>query len=131
VATFRCASTNLIPRPRTPNDPLVLYFHGGGWVIGSVETHDATCRKLADESGYPVVSVDYALAPENPFPDGLKDCYAALGCASEAASELDAEGGTVVAGDSAGGNLAAATALLSRDRGGPEIAHQLLVYPST
>lgn len=111
--------------------PLVLYFHGGGWVIGSVETHDPTCRKLSDESGYPVVSVDYALAPEHPFPEGLEDCYAALEWASEKAPELDAEGGVVVAGDSAGGNLAAATALLARDRDGPEIAYQLLVYPST
>lgn len=111
--------------------PLVLYFHGGGWVIGSVETHDATCRKLADESGYPVVSVDYALAPEHPFPEGLEDCYTALEWASETASEIDAEGGIVVAGDSAGGNLAAATALLARDRDGPEIDYQLLVYPST
>ena len=111
--------------------PLVLYFHGGGWVIGSVDTHDPTCRKLADESGYTVVSVDYALAPEHPFPEGLQDCYAALEWASETASELNAEGGTVVAGDSAGGNLAAATALLARDRDGPRIDHQLLVYPST
>lgn len=111
--------------------PLVLYFHGGGWVIGSIETHDGVCRKLADETGYPVASVGYALAPEHPFPEGLKDCYAALEWASEAGSELGAEGGVVVAGDSAGGNLAAATTLLSRDRDGPEIAYQLLVYPST
>jgi acetyl esterase len=111
--------------------PLVLYFHGGGWVIGSVDTHDPTCRKLADESGYTVVSVDYALAPEHPFPEGLEDCYAVLEWASETAPELNAEGGIVVAGDSAGGNLAAATALLARDRDGPKIEYQLLVYPST
>ena len=121
--------------PRTDRDteerPLVVYFHGGGWVIGSLDTHDPTCRKLADESGYPVVSVDYALAPEHPFPEGLEDCYAALEWASEGASELKAEGGLVVAGDSAGGNLAAATALLARDRDGPKIDYQLLVYPST
>ena len=111
--------------------PLILYFHGGGWVIGSVDTHDPTCRKLAEESGYTVVSVDYSLAPEHPFPEGLQDCYAALRWASEKAPELNAEGGIIVAGDSAGGNLAAATALLARDREGPQIDYQLLVYPST
>ncbi|WP_049921441.1 alpha/beta hydrolase [Halopiger djelfimassiliensis] len=114
------------------NRPLVVYFHGGGWVIGSIETHDATCRKLAAESGYPVVSVEYRLAPEHPFPAGLRDCYAALEWAGSAAPELDADPDRIVlAGDSAGGNLAAATALLARDRDGPDIAYQLLVYPST
>ena len=112
--------------------PLLLYFHGGGWVIGSVETHDGTCRKLATETGYPVVSVDYRLAPEHPFPAGLEDCYAALEWAADAAPALDADSDRlVVAGDSAGGNLAAATALLARDQGGPDIAYQLLVYPGT
>ncbi|MFC6718642.1 alpha/beta hydrolase [Natrialbaceae archaeon GCM10025810] len=112
--------------------PLVLYFHGGGWVIGSIETHDNACRKLADETGYPVVSVDYGLAPEHPFPEGLYDCYASLEWAAEAASKLNADPDRIVlAGDSAGGNLAAATSLLARDRGGPEVAYQLLVYPGT
>ncbi|WP_121741260.1 alpha/beta hydrolase [Natronorubrum halophilum] len=112
--------------------PLVLYFHGGGWVIGGVDTHDGTCRKLAAESGYPVVSVDYRLAPEHPFPAGLEDCYAALEWAADAASELAADPDRIVlAGDSAGGNLAAATALLARDRGGPAVAYQLLIYPVT
>lgn len=127
-----------IYEPRTDDErgdgdrPLLVYFHGGGWVIGSIETHDNTCRKLAATTGYPVVSVDYRLAPEHPFPAGLEDCYAALEWAAEAAPELDADPNRlVVAGDSAGGNLAAATALLARDRGGPEIAYQLLVYPST
>ena len=110
--------------------PLVLYMHGGGWVIGSIETHDGVCRKLADETGYPVASVGYGLAPEHPFPEGLEDCYAVLGWASEKTTELNADS-IVVAGDSAGGNLATATALLARDRDGPEIAYQLLVYPST
>ncbi|WP_207217156.1 alpha/beta hydrolase [Natrinema altunense] len=111
--------------------PLLLYFHGGGWVIGNVDTHDGTCRKLAADTGYPVVSVDYGLAPENPFPEGLEDCYAALEWAAETAGELDADPDRlVVAGDSAGGGLAAGLSLLVRDRGGPDIAYQLLIYPS-
>ncbi|MDZ7689024.1 MAG: alpha/beta hydrolase [Halobacteriales archaeon] len=110
--------------------PHILYMHGGGWVIGSVETHDGVCRKLADETGYPVASVDYGLAPEHPFPEGLEDCYAVLEWVAEKTTELNADS-IVVAGDSAGGNLATATALLARDRDGPEIAYQLLVYPST
>ncbi|MXV62024.1 alpha/beta hydrolase fold domain-containing protein [Natronorubrum sp. JWXQ-INN-674] len=112
--------------------PLLCYFHGGGWVIGSIDTHDDTCRKLAVGSGYPVVSVDYRLAPEHPFPAGLEDCYAAIEWAADAAPALNADSDRlVVAGDSAGGNLAAAAALLARDRNGPEIAYQLLIYPET
>ncbi len=112
--------------------PAILYFHGGGWVIGSIETHDDTARKLAADSGYPVVSVDYRLAPEHPFPAGLVDCYAALEWIADAAPALGVDADRiVVAGDSAGGNLAAATALLARDRGGPDIAYQLLIYPGT
>lgn len=111
--------------------PLILYFHGGGWVVGSVDTHDGVCRKLAADSGYPIVSVDYGLAPEHPFPEGLEDCYAALEWAAERADELCASPDEiVVAGDSAGGGLAAGLSLLARDRGGPDIAHQLLIYPS-
>ncbi|SER10344.1 alpha/beta hydrolase [Natrinema salaciae] len=112
--------------------PLLLYIHGGGWVIGSIDTHDGTCRKLAADSGYPVVSVDYGLAPEHPFPGGLRDCYAALEWVADAADELNADPGKlVVAGDSAGGNLATGLSLFVRDHGGPEIAYQLLIYPST
>ncbi|AFZ73630.1 alpha/beta hydrolase [Natronobacterium gregoryi] len=120
------------PRAGPGEEPLILYFHGGGWVIGSVETHDVTCRKLAAESGYAVVSVDYRPAPEHPFPAGLEDCYAALEWAGENAAELDADPDRIVlAGDSAGGNLATATALLARDRDGPRPAYQVLLYPST
>ncbi|MEY7851292.1 alpha/beta hydrolase [Natrarchaeobius sp. A-rgal3] len=112
--------------------PVVIYVHGGGWVIGSLDTHDGTCRKLAADSGYPVVGVDYRLAPEHPFPAGLLDCYATFEWLAEAASDLGGDPDRVVlAGDSAGGNLATATALLARDRGGPEAAYQLLIYPST
>jgi acetyl esterase len=112
------------------DDPLVLYFHGGGFVVGSIETHDGPCRKLAAETGYPVVSVDYRLAPEEPFPAGLKDCYASLEWAAEEAADLGADPERiVVAGDSAGGNLATAVAMLARNNDGPEIAYQVLVYP--
>lgn len=117
---------------QTGDSPLILYFHGGGWVLGNLDTHDGACRKLASETNWPVVSVDYRLAPEHPFPAGLKDCYRALEWAVDEASALEIDPERIVlAGDSAGGNLATATALLARDRDGPEIAHQVLVYPVT
>jgi acetyl esterase len=112
--------------------PLVVFFHGGGFAVGSLDTHDAPCRKLASETGYPVLSVDYRLAPEHPFPAAVRDCYAAVEWAAANATDLTADPDRlVVAGDSAGGNLAAVTALLARDRDGPGIAHQVLVYPVT
>jgi acetyl esterase len=101
----------------------VVYFHGGGWVIGGLDTWDAAVRNLAKESGARVVSVDYRLAPEHPFPAAVDDAHAA---AKWAATEYG--GPIVVAGDSAGGNLAAVTALRAREQG-PEIALQVLVYP--
>jgi acetyl esterase len=120
------------PRESAAESPLILFFHGGGWVIGDLDTHDGPCRKLAAETGYPVVSVDYRLAPEHPFPAGLRDCYAALEWATEAAPDLDADPDRIVlAGDSAGGNFATSVAMLARDRDGPEIAAQVLVYPAT
>lgn len=117
--------------PRTDDEQtsLLVYFHGGGFVVGSLDTHDGVCRKLADETGYPVLSVDYRLAPEHPFPAGLNDCYAAVEWASSAHDELNTDGRVVLAGDSAGANLAAGVSLLARDRDGPDIAAQLLVYP--
>ncbi len=118
------------PRTEDEETPLLVYFHGGGFVVGSLDTHDGPCRKLAAESGYPVVSVDYRLAPEHPFPAGLKDCYAAVEWASKAGEELNIDPSKiVVAGDSAGANFAAGVSLLSRDRDGPAIAAQILVYP--
>ncbi|QSW99778.1 alpha/beta hydrolase [Haloterrigena alkaliphila] len=119
------------PAGETPR-PTILFFHGGGFVLGSVDAYDKTCRKLAAETGYTVASLEYRLAPEHPFPAALEDCYAALEWAADEIETLGGDRGRIVlAGDSAGGNLAAATALRSRDRGGPEIAHQVLFYPIT
>jgi acetyl esterase len=114
------------PEPR----PLIVYFHGGGFVFCSIDTHDGTCRRLAKAAGAVVVSVDYRLAPEHCFPAPLDDCYAATVWAHDHADELGTvPGRLVVAGDSAGGNMAAATALLARDRSGPPITQQVLIYP--
>jgi acetyl esterase len=103
----------------------VVYLHGGGWVTGDLEYSDALCRHLAAEAGCAVLSVDYRLAPEHPFPAPLDDAYGAL---RWAAAELAAEGPLVVGGDSAGGALAAACALRARDDG-MRLAAQLLIYP--
>lgn len=110
----------------------VVYFHGGGYVICSVETHDALCRTLAARSGSVVVSVDYRLAPEHPWPAGVTDAYDALCWLAERGAELGVDPNRlVVAGDSAGANLAAVTALQARDRDGPPLAGQVLAYPGT
>lgn len=112
--------------------PLVLFYHGGGWVIGNLETHDGTARALARASGAAVLAVDYRLAPETPFPGPLDDCHEALLWARDHAAELGIDAGQIaLAGDSAGGNLAAAVAMRARDTYGPGIAHQLLIYPVT
>ncbi len=114
--------------PRPPQ-PLLVYFHGGGWVIGDLDTHDALCRFLATFGGCRVLSVGYRLSPEHPFPAPVEDAVAAFAWAAENASELGADPARIaVGGDSAGGNLAAAVSLLSRD-GGPAPAMQLLLYP--
>jgi acetyl esterase len=107
---------------------VVVYYHGGGWVVGSLDSWDACCRALAVASGCDVVSVDYRLAPEHVFPAATDDAYSAL---EWVASPSGLGGGRpiVVAGDSAGGNLALVTALRARDAGGPALALQLLVYP--
>ena len=110
-----------------PDPPAtVVYYHGGGWVIGSVDDWDAVCRTIAAESGARVVSVDYRLAPEHRFPAAADDAYDAFVWVSE---NLAHGGAVVVAGDSAGGNLAAVTAIRARDESGPAIALQVLVYP--
>ncbi len=107
---------------------LLVYFHGGGWVIGDLESHDGTCRSLANNSGHAVLSIDYRLAPEHPFPAGLDDCLAATKWAYEHAAELRADPDRLaVGGDSAGGNLAAVVAT----SGVAPLKFELLVYPVT
>ncbi|HZD64921.1 MAG TPA: alpha/beta hydrolase [Acidimicrobiales bacterium] len=119
------------PAPGT-TPPLVVYFHGGGWVIGNIEVVDRPCRGLANASGCVVASVDYRLSPETPFPGPVEDCYSATRWLAEHAADLGADPNRVaVSGDSAGGNLAAAVTLMARDRGQPSLAYQLLVYPVT
>jgi acetyl esterase len=110
----------------------LVYFFGGGWTLGSIETSDGVCRALANATGCLVVTPGYRLAPEHPFPAAVHDCFAATAWVAANADELGADPSRIaVGGDSAGGNLAAATTLLARDRGGPELAAQLLVYPNT
>lgn len=112
--------------------PILVYFHGGGWVIGNIESHDTTCQQLATLVPAVVVSVDYRLAPEHRYPAAVEDCVAATAWAHEHASELGADPSRLaVGGDSAGGNLAAVVSLKARDAGGPPICFQLLIYPAT
>ncbi len=121
-----------VPEGAEATPPLVLYYHGGGWVIGTIETHDATCRALARASGAAVLSIGYRLAPEHPYPEPVEDCYDALVWASRHAADLGCDPARLaVAGDSAGGNLSAAVAIMARDRQGPALRHQLLIYPVT
>jgi len=112
--------------------PLLVFFHGSGFVLCSLDTHDGICRNLAAGAGCVVVSVDYRLAPEHRFPAATEDCLVATRWCAAHAAELDADPARlVVGGDSAGGNLAAVTALRIRDEGGPALAGQLLLYPVT
>ena len=110
--------------------PALVYFHGGGWTIGDLDTHDVLCRQLALGARCVVVSVDYRLGPEYPFPAAVDDCFAATRYVAENAQKLNIRG-IAVGGDSAGGNLAAAVSLLARDAGGTALALQLLIYPAT
>ena len=112
--------------------PILVWYHGGGWVIGDLESADPTARHLCKGAGCVVVSVDYRLAPETKFPGPAEDCYAATVWSVNNAASLNADASRLaVGGDSAGGNLAAGISLMAADRGGPAIAHQLLVYPVT
>lgn len=118
--------------PAASSRPLVVNFHGGGWVLGSLDGADWLCSSVAVELDAVVVSVDYRLAPGHPFPAAAEDCYAALVDLVGRADELGADPARVaVMGDSAGGNLSAVVSLMARDRSGPAIAHQGLLYPST
>jgi acetyl esterase len=112
--------------------PVVVYFHGGGWVIGDIASHDTSCHRMAAGVPAVVVSVDYRLAPEARYPAAVDDCEAATAWVSAHAADLGADPARLaVAGDSAGGNLAAVIARRARDKGGPPIAFQLLIYPAT
>jgi acetyl esterase len=111
--------------------PLVLYFHGGGFVFGDIRMGDWLCSRVAAGVGAVVVSVDYRLAPTHRFPCAIEDCYAALTWAATNAAELGAGGPVAVMGESAGGNLSAVMCLRAREREGPAIAHQALLFPST
>lgn len=112
--------------------PVLVYFHGGGWVIGDLDTHDTLCREIANGSGCVVIAVDYRMSPEHRFPAAVEDSLAATRWVRRNANSLSIDGSRLaVGGDSAGGNLAAVVALESRDAGDPPIAFQLLIYPAT
>jgi len=112
--------------------PVLVFFHGGGFVIGSVELYDEFCRELANGAGCMVVSVDYRLAPEHKFPVAVEDCYAATEWVAENAKAIGGNPELIaVGGDSAGGNLSAVVALMARDKGTPPLVFQLLIYPAT
>lgn len=110
--------------------PVYLYFHGGGWAVGDLDTHDVTCRQLANDARCAVVAVDYRLAPEHVFPAAADDAYAALTWLAAHGGELGADATRIaIGGDSAGGNLAAVSTIAARERGGPALRLQILVYP--
>jgi acetyl esterase len=112
--------------------PALVFFHGGGFVIGDLTTHDALCRQLANEAKARVVAVDYRLAPEHKFPAAADDCFAALKWVADHASTIGVDANRIaVCGDSAGGNLAAVVCQLAKQAGGPHIVYQVLIYPTT
>ncbi len=119
------------PNPQAPSpQPALIYIHGGGWSLDSIESHDSVCRGLAGQADLVVLSTDYRLAPEHPFPAGLEDCYAATQWVCNNAKQLNLDPTRIaLGGDSAGGNLTAAVLMLAHDRHGASIAFQLLLYP--
>ena len=133
--TLERADGNVRLRVLVPIEPpagVIVYYHGGGWVVGSIDESDTLGRKLAERTSCTVVLVDYRLAPEHRYPAAVEDAYDALEWTSAHLGEIAAEGAPVfVAGDSAGGNLAAVVAVRARDRNGPAIAMQILIYPVT
>ncbi|WP_409188984.1 alpha/beta hydrolase [Bradyrhizobium sp. RDM4] len=120
------------PRRQDGLAPALVFFHGGGWVIGDLESHDVVCRQLADAGALIVIAIDYRLAPEHKFPAAVEDAITATKWIAAHARELGIDAARLsIGGDSAGGNLAAVTALAARDGAGPAIAGQLLIYPAT
>lgn len=120
-----------IGAPAGSHLPALVFYHGGGWVIGDLESHDVLCRQLCNASGAVVVAVDYRLAPEHRFPAAVDDAYAALTWTAAHAPGLGIDASCLaVGGDSAGGNLAAVVALMARDSGGQKLSLQLLIYPA-
>jgi acetyl esterase len=123
-----------MPKKKSPSDdkpPIVLFFHGGGWILGGLDTSEEPLLMLCDLSGAVIVSVDYRLAPEYIFPSGLEDCYISAVWAANSARALGCDPRKlVVCGESAGGNLATAVCLLAKERKGPKIAFQILIYPN-
>ena len=120
------------PRRTDGLAPALVFFHGGGWVIGDLDSHDVVCRKLADEGRLIVISIDYRLAPEHKFPAAVDDSIAATQWIADNAQQLGIDASRLmVGGDSAGGNLAAVVAISARDGNGPAIAGQVLIYPAT
>ena len=118
-------------RPSNGVLPALFYFHGGGWVVGDLDTHDVVCRQIAVQAGVIVIAVDYRLAPEHPFPAAVDDCWSAITWTAANAATLGIDSSRMaVAGDSAGGGLAAVMALMAR-RAGPDLTFQVLVYPVT
>ncbi len=112
--------------------PVLVYFHGGGWVICDLDTHDGICRSLANLANCLVVSVDYRLAPEHKFPAAAEDCFAATQWVADNAASIHGDPSRIaIGGDSAGGNLTAVVSQMARDAGGPRLAFQLLIYPAT
>jgi acetyl esterase len=112
--------------------PVVMYFHGGGWVLGDADTYDRFVREIVNGSGAAVVFVEYNRAPEERYPVPMEECYAATMWVAEHATEIGVKADQIaVAGDSAGGNIAAAVTMLAKERGGPRIAAQVLIYPAT
>ena len=114
------------------NLPVLVFFHGGGWIVGNIESHDGICRHLANRAEGAVLSIDYRMGPEHKFPAAVEDCFAATTWAAGNAESLGVDPGRLaVGGDSAGGNLAAVVSLLARDKAAPRIAYQVLIYPAT
>lgn len=133
VAADDCAVSTRIYAPPGNDSPknVLLFFHGGGWVHGSIDTYDKVCAHMAELTNSAVISVDYRLAPEHRFPAALTDCYCVARALYDANRDNDEPKNITLIGDSAGGNLAAAVSLLAKDRGDFEIKRQILLYPAT